>query len=155
MHSIPPSGVLELELDCERFREVASLRLDGEQTRLEAARQAEHAARCEECCAYASELAAITARIRAAPAEQPPAPVPLAMHGLLPAQKRTTRPLRHAAAALAIVLLIAAGRDDLGGPGGPAQPRFEDAYLQSIDYERQLLRAVRRPSGMRGASKAI
>ena len=153
MHSTPPSGVLELELDCERFREVVSLRLDGEQTRLEAARQADHAARCEECRAYASELAAITSRIRSAPVEQLPAPVPFVLHGP-PPQRWALRPLRHAAAALTIVLLVAAGRDDLGDPG-PTQPRFEAAYLQSIDYERQLLRAVRRPAGVRGVNKAV
>jgi predicted anti-sigma-YlaC factor YlaD len=146
--------VLELDQACERFRAFASLRVDGEQTRLEAARQAGHAAHCEDCRAYASELAAITARIRATPAEQLLAPIPLGLHQPAPRRQRTLRPVAHAVAALALVLLIAQGRDDAAGPG-LAQPRLGAAYFQSMDYERQLQRALRRQTSLRGTRKAV
>ncbi|MGZ8739922.1 MAG: hypothetical protein ACXWZ8_04940 [Gaiellaceae bacterium] len=137
--------------DCDRFRVIASLQPDGELTRLEAARHAEHAARCHECSAYAYELAAITARIRATPL----APVALRAPQQPPGRRRGLRPAGHLAAALAVGLLIASGFGDSGPE--TREPTREAASLQAIDDDRRLLRLLRRPSAGAGGglSKAI
>ena len=140
--------------DCERFRVTASLLPDGELTLLEAARHDEHAARCDDCRAYGSELAAITARIRSAPPQEPLASIALEMPLPLKAQNRRRRPGAHVAGVLAVTVLIGSGLDD-SGSREPGQPTYEAAYFESIDYERDLLRAVRRPPGVRGVSKAV
>jgi hypothetical protein len=150
--STRPSGGHVRE-DCDRFRVIASLQPDGELTRLEAARHAGHAAQCDDCRAYASELAAITARIRATPAQPLLAPITVGMPKPLPARRRL-RPAARGAAAMAIGVLVASGLDGSRGRG-PGQPVHVAAYFQSIDYERQLLRALRRPAGVRGTSKAV
>jgi hypothetical protein len=137
--------------DCDRFRVIASLQPDGELTRLEAARHAEHAARCHECSAYAYELAAITARIRATPL----APVALGTPRRAPGRRRGLRPAGQLAAAVVVGLLIASGFGDSGPV--PREPTREAASVQAIDDERLLLRLLRRPSAAAGGglSKAI
>jgi anti-sigma factor RsiW len=89
---------------CERAREWASLRLDGELSELERALLDAHTRRCGACAHYVEEIGAITASIRSAELEQP-RPV------ILPLRRSfawATRALQ-AGAAAAAVLAITAG----------------------------------------------
>jgi len=90
--------VKQLTKQCERARECASLRLDGELSEFEQALLAAHLARCEPCRSFAAELDAITTRLRDAPLvalEQPVA---------LPARRRISRRPVEVAAAAALML---------------------------------------------------
>ncbi|MDQ3778442.1 MAG: zf-HC2 domain-containing protein [Actinomycetota bacterium] len=84
-----------LTKQCERARESASLRLDGELSEFEQALLTAHLSRCEACRVFAHELDAVTARIREAPLE------PLEQPVALPTRRRlvTRRPVEIAAAA--------------------------------------------------------
>jgi anti-sigma factor RsiW len=87
--------VRQLTKQCERARECASLRLDGELSEFEQALLAAHLVRCEPCRSFAAELDAVTARLRNAPLE------PLEQPVALPARRRISsrRPVEIAAAA--------------------------------------------------------
>jgi anti-sigma factor RsiW len=90
---------------CERAREWASLRLDGELSELERALLDAHTRRCGACAQYVEEIGAITASIRSAEREELPRPV------ILPLRRSfawATRALQ-AGAATAAVLAITAG----------------------------------------------
>ena len=90
---------------CERAREWASLRLDGELSELERALLDAHTRRCGACADYVEEIGAITASIRSADREEVPRPV------VLPLRRSfawATRALQ-AGAATAAVLAITAG----------------------------------------------
>jgi len=90
---------------CERAREWASLRLDGELSELERALLDAHTRRCAACEHYVAEIDAITASIRSAELERLPRPV------VLPLRRSfawATRALQ-AGAATAAVLAITAG----------------------------------------------
>ena len=56
---------------CERARQWASLRIDGELSELEDALLAKHLEGCASCNAFAVRLAATTEAVRAAPQERP------------------------------------------------------------------------------------
>ena len=56
---------------CDRAREYASLRLDGELSDFERALLDSHLERCPSCRAFGDDLVAVTDRLRAAPLEQP------------------------------------------------------------------------------------
>ena len=56
---------------CERARQWASLRIDGELSELEDALLEKHLEGCVSCSAFAIRLAATTEAVRAAPQEQP------------------------------------------------------------------------------------
>jgi anti-sigma factor RsiW len=85
---------------CERARECASLRLDGELSEFEQALLVAHLARCEPCRSFASELEAATNHMRTTPFERLDRPV------TLPSRRRvlTRRPVEVAAAAAALLL---------------------------------------------------
>lgn len=86
--------VKPLTKQCERARESASLRLDGELSEFEQALLVAHVSRCEACRTFVEELDGITARLRAAPLESLEQPV------ALPARRRVvSRPVEIAAAA--------------------------------------------------------
>jgi len=91
---------------CQRAREALSLQLDGELSELGSARLATHLRECAACAAYAREASAIAGHLRAAPLEQPGAPV------VLPARRRP--PSLRIAAAAAAVLVAAASSLALG-----------------------------------------
>jgi anti-sigma factor RsiW len=97
--------VRQLTKQCERARECASLRLDGELSEFEQALLTAHLARCEPCRMFAAELDAITTRLRDAPLE------PLEQPVVLPSRRRiSTRPAEiAAAAALMLTALGVAG----------------------------------------------
>jgi anti-sigma factor RsiW len=91
---------------CERAREWASLRLDGELSDFERVLLVSHLSRCPECAAYVLEIGAITEAIRAAELE--PLPMPVA----LPLRRRVAYAslfLRVGAAAAAAALALAVG----------------------------------------------
>jgi predicted anti-sigma-YlaC factor YlaD len=85
---------------CERFRESVSLGLDGMLSRFERALLERHLRSCASCRAFAAEVRAQTARLRAAPLEVPPA-----FADIVPPRVRT---LRHRAAGLAGAVAVAA-----------------------------------------------
>jgi len=90
---------------CERAREWASLRLDGELSELERALLDSHTRRCAACAHYVEEIAAITVTMRSTELERLPGPV------VLPLRRSfawATRALQ-AGAATAAVLAITAG----------------------------------------------
>jgi predicted anti-sigma-YlaC factor YlaD len=106
--------------DCERFHVASLLRPDGELPALERQLQEAHLARCGECRAYASEIARITACIRATP--------PLRLERRVVVRHRSLRDsLVRAGAAVGIAAVIAAGigqakRSATATPQPPAAP---------------------------------
>jgi anti-sigma factor RsiW len=92
--------VRQLTKQCERAREGASLRLDGELSEFEQALLAAHLARCEPCRSFAAELDAVTTRLRNATLE------PLEQPVTLPARRRVS--LRRAEVAAAAALMLTA-----------------------------------------------
>jgi anti-sigma factor RsiW len=86
---------------CERVRELASLRLDGELSELEGALLEGHLGHCRACSSYAVQLEAIVAAVRSAPLEPLPRPV------LVPRRYAAFRAARVTAAAA--TMLVAAG----------------------------------------------
>jgi anti-sigma factor RsiW len=91
---------------CERARECASLRLDGELSEFEQALLGAHLARCEPCRSFAHELESLTDHMRATPLARLEQPVSL------PARRRlvSRRPVEiAAAAALMLTTLGVAG----------------------------------------------
>jgi anti-sigma factor RsiW len=90
--------VKQLTKQCERARECASLRLDGELSEFEQALLGAHLARCEPCRSFAAELDAFTTRLRNAPLETLEQPV------ALPARRRISRRPVEIAAAAALML---------------------------------------------------
>lgn len=91
-------GVKQLTKQCERARECASLRVDGELSEFEQALLVAHLARCEACRSFAAELDAVTTRLRNAPL------VPLEQPVALPARRRIARRPVEIAAAAALML---------------------------------------------------
>ena len=83
---------------CERARECASLRLDGELSEFEQALLGAHLERCKPCRSFAAELDAFTVRLRSAPLE------PLRQPVTLPARRRIS--LRRAEVAAAAALML-------------------------------------------------
>jgi len=87
--------VKPLTKQCERARESASLRLDGELSEFEQALLTAHLARCAACRSFADELDGFTSRLRAAPLEalEQPITLPTRRRGII------SRPVEIAAAA--------------------------------------------------------
>jgi anti-sigma factor RsiW len=85
---------------CERARECASLRLDGELSEFEHALLVAHLARCEPCRSFAHELESATNHMRSTPLARLDRPV------ALPSRRRllARRPVEVAAAAAALML---------------------------------------------------
>jgi predicted anti-sigma-YlaC factor YlaD len=87
--------------DCDRAREAASAALDGELSELESARFAAHLHVCSECAAFAGEIGALAARLRAEPLVQP---------RLSAITTRRRRPILHLrGVAAAVTIAVAAG----------------------------------------------
>jgi anti-sigma factor RsiW len=90
--------VKPLTRQCERARECASLRLDGELSEFEQALLQAHLGRCEACRSFAAELDGVTTRIRSAPLETLAQPV------VLPSRRRISRRPVEIVAAAALML---------------------------------------------------
>ena len=95
--------VSQLTKQCERARECASLRLDGELSEFEQALLVAHLARCEPCRSFSAELDAFTTRLRSAPFERIAQPV------TLPAARRRISLRRAEMAAAAALMLTTLG----------------------------------------------
>jgi len=90
---------------CDRAREWASLRLDGELSELERALLDAHTRNCAACAEYVADVGALTVALRSAELERPPRPIVLPLRG---SYAWATRALQ-AGAATAAVLAITAG----------------------------------------------
>src|SRR4051812_3122963 len=89
---------------CERARELASLRLDGEISELEEALLRTHQGRCADCHAFARRLGGFTGELRAAPLESP------GKSFTLPRRPRVAlRSVSFAAAAAAVAVVVGVG----------------------------------------------
>jgi predicted anti-sigma-YlaC factor YlaD len=84
---------------CERARSWASLGLDAELSPFERTLLDAHLERCPDCAAFADDVRAIAAELRAAPAEQPR----IAVVPRLPARRRAQLRVFQAGAAAALV----------------------------------------------------
>lgn len=130
-------------IECVQSRERASARLDGELSELDEVRLDAHLRGCAECRAYAEELAAVTAALRAAALERPEAAVFLPRRGRLqPIRVRTV-------AAAAALVAAAAGSSfalgrELGTSRVPTQTATTAADVVSLqaDSTRQHLLAM-------------
>ena len=89
---------------CDRAREYASLRLDGELSDFERALLDSHLERCPSCRVFADDLAAVTDRLRAAPLEQPGIAVTLPRRRFV-----ALRNVQVSAAAAAVVGVVGMG----------------------------------------------
>jgi predicted anti-sigma-YlaC factor YlaD len=85
--------------ECLQARVAASARLDAPLSELDEARLEAHHSACADCRAYAAEVAAIAALLRAAPLDQPGAPMFAPRH---------RRPVVRVHAAMAAAVLLAA-----------------------------------------------
>ena len=114
--------VKQLTKQCERARECASLRLDGELSEFEQALLAAHLARCEACRAFADELDAVTAHVRATPLARLERPI------ALPSRRRlvSRRPVEVAAAAALMLtaLGVAGALRTIDSSVNPSSSRF-------------------------------
>lgn len=100
---------------CERAREWASLRVDGELSELEGRLLDDHLARCGDCSTFASAVGAQAAALRGAPL------VPFRAELTLPTRRRVpVRSLSLAAAAMAAASLVAVGSLEFRARSEPA-----------------------------------
>jgi predicted anti-sigma-YlaC factor YlaD len=101
---------------CDRARQWASLKLDGELSELESALLDAHLARCEPCRGFAVEAQGIAGALRSVASEPLPAPIELDLH-----RRRAPKRVLHVSLVAALVLLAAALGSALGvadrGPG--------------------------------------
>jgi anti-sigma factor RsiW len=116
---------------CERARELASVRLDGELSELESAALGQHLDVCARCAATVAEMDALAEVVRAAPLERPSRRFEL--------PKRPARPLARVAAVAALVALAVAfsvlGASIGGGPERRAPTAPQDvAVLPEDDF---------------------
>jgi predicted anti-sigma-YlaC factor YlaD len=90
---------------CDRTREWAALRLDGELSEFERVLMQAHFERCAECRSFAADVTEITEQLRSAPLERLPQPV------TLPLRRRVAgfRPVQVAAAAAVVVAAAVLG----------------------------------------------
>lgn len=103
---------------CDRARELASLRLDGELCELEQALLQTHLGRCDECRAFAQSIDGFTTVLRAAPLERPSRQINL------PRRPRPAlRSFQFAAAAAAVAVVAGVGSmlTLLGSPASKAR----------------------------------
>jgi predicted anti-sigma-YlaC factor YlaD len=89
---------------CDRAREYASLRLDGELSDFESALLDSHIERCPSCRAFADDLVGVTDRLRTAPLEQPSIAIALPRR-----RYAALRGFQVSAAAAAIVSVVGIG----------------------------------------------
>ena len=142
---VPPS-------DCSTAREAASALIDGELSELEAAHLDGHLRDCADCSAYARELGALAARLRAEPLERPALPI-------FTARRRSAfaRPLgRLQVAAAAATILVATGSSFavgqlVGSHGGPPAATVGTTIADASSTRQvELLGMLRRHGPARG-----
>ena len=126
---------------CDRAREWASLRVDGELSELESALLDAHLKRCGDCRTFVDDVAGLTRALRAAELEPLTAPV------VLPRRTRVSlRTAQMSAAAAAVV--AAAGLGSLFGvlrSDSGVQPRTPKlGTVVAFDESANSMRALRR-----------
>lgn len=128
-----PTGML-----CDRAREWASLRLDGELSELETVMLEGHLARCAACTAVVAESGAITRALRAAPLE------PLVRQIPVPRRHAAFRAARVTAAAA--VMLVAAGLGSVFATSvqAPSAERASLPQVAAVGSDDRQLRDMRR-----------
>lgn len=125
-------------LPCERAREWASLRLDGELSQLESAMLESHLTRCATCHEVVSQTEAFTVALRTSPLESLRRPV---------ATPRAASAMRAArVTAAAAVMLVAAGLGSVFATSMPSSSTEHAAAprLSLADSDDRLLRDMRR-----------
>jgi len=90
---------------CDRAREYASLRLDGELSDFERALLDSHLERCPSCRVFADDLVGVTDRLRTAPLEEPAIAITLPRRRLVALRRIQVS----AAAAAAVVSVVGIG----------------------------------------------
>jgi anti-sigma factor RsiW len=98
--------MLVLPASCERSRQWASLRLDGQLSTFEAALLDRHLSRCPACCAFATGAATQTELLRAAALEQPGRRVELPARPARTARRSLAGAFGAAAAAAVAALVL-------------------------------------------------
>ncbi len=124
---------------CERARQWASLRSDGELSELEGALLERHLERCPSCHAFVDEVAALTLALRALPPALPGSPVALPLG-------RRYEPLsffRTGIAVAAAAVVMAVGLSGLVESSGSHEFFRSAAPMSSESEELQLQRARR------------
>jgi predicted anti-sigma-YlaC factor YlaD len=89
---------------CDRAREYASLRLDGELSDFERALLDSHLDRCPSCRVFAGDLVGLTGRLREAPLERPTIAITLPRRRFV-----ALRGIQVSAAAAAVVSVVGIG----------------------------------------------
>ena len=141
---------------CDRTREWAALRLDAELSEFETAIMTAHLDRCQECRAFAADVATITRELRSTPLEPPPRPIELG------APRRFPLPRRHLQfAAAAALVVLAAGLGSLYGSlrasGSPEQiltPLVRAPMVATPTRRRCCARSASPSSGRREPSRS-
>jgi predicted anti-sigma-YlaC factor YlaD len=123
---------------CDRAREYASLRLDGELSDFESALLDSHIERCPSCRAFADDLVGVTERLRSAPLEQATIVVSLPQRRFA-----ALRTMQVSAAAAAVVSVVGIGAL-FGMLHSSATTPGRVAKLGSMAQERREFRDLRR-----------
>ena len=129
---------------CDRVRGQISLELDGELSQLERAMVASHVRRCPSCAAFRANATSFTLSMRTAPLEalERPIELPSLRRRALAEVRFSTVRIAAVAAGIAIALSlgVSTNTEFLGSrtPTGASGARA--AYLDSMDYERQIMR---------------
>lgn len=139
---------------CERYRIIASLRVDHEPSRLELALLSAHELRCTTCTQFSADVAAMTDLVRATPLQAQDHQVIVA---------RTTSPLArcrrafHACGVAAAVLVLGIAASGSSFATALDGPRAAESFVSggnTVDGEAQLLRLLSRPEGVPGVYQA-
>lgn len=124
-------------LPCERAREWASLRLDGELSQLENAMLESHLTRCAACDEVVFRTEAFTTALRTSPLEALRRPIAIPRAAAMRAARVT---------AAAAVMLVAAGLGSVFATSMPSSTTTEHAAarVSPADSDDRLLRDMRR-----------
>jgi predicted anti-sigma-YlaC factor YlaD len=123
---------------CDRAREYASLRLDGELSDFESGLLDSHIERCPSCRAFAEDLVSVTDRLRTAPLERP-----LIVVSLPERRFAALRTMQVSAAAAAVVSIVGIGAL-FGMLHSSATTPGRVAKLGSMAQEKREFRDLRR-----------
>jgi predicted anti-sigma-YlaC factor YlaD len=123
---------------CDRAREYASLRLDGELSDFESTLLDSHIERCPSCRAFAEDLVGVTERLRTAPLERP-----LIVLTLPQRRFAVLRTMQASAAAAAVVSVVGIGAL-FGMLHSSASAPGRVAKLGSMAQEKREFRDLRR-----------
>jgi predicted anti-sigma-YlaC factor YlaD len=130
---------------CDRARQWASLRVDGELSELENALLDSHLTRCDGCRSFVREAEAVATALRSVAFERVPAPVVLEF----PRRRRVPVRALQAAVAAGLVLVAAALGSVLGvasHDNGATRAAIRRTAMVAMADSPDNLRALRRPT---------